>query len=338
MFAFGSKKIRLYTGELAEQVPARSRSGVQKIYASPHLIKAAEIFLGRDDTELQIITEKPIDGGVENHPFIQALEKKKKEGLIKGTVEVRLLKESARQFAKKDNIVGHHFMVMDNIAFRFEFDHKPCKAEANFGSRDVVGALIRNFDNTLVKISDIVFSTNKREGEILIEGSYQLADFASFLEAALGINLAFGLLKQIHRAGFEAYKQRVAEKFEAWQARHCEPKSENGEIISIELDNIQQDWSTEEKSYISLSEIVVRYGTYWAYTASMTAFGMLAFIGFCTEAIIPFWCAAAIVVGLGVPVPGIYAWLLLYWSYNYKVRLKKSLLVRKVNWRQRSVS
>lgn len=154
MFQGAQKRIRLYSGSLERRVKescaldgepkgAAGSADLVDVYADKDLLAAARDFVGNRSGDLSIIVQKDIDGGVETHPLISLITEMKRDGSLRGNVEIKQL---GQQYA---GAIENHFMVMDDTAYRFEFDHNPCRAQANFGDPKTAKALAELFDENL---------------------------------------------------------------------------------------------------------------------------------------------------------------------------------------------
>lgn len=154
MFQTAHKRIRLYSGSLERRVKescaldgepegATGSADLVDVYADKALLAAVCDFVGNRGGDVSIIVQKDVDGGVETHPLISLITEMKRDGSLRGKVEVKQL---GKQYA---DAIENHFMVMDDTAYRFEFDHNPCRAQANFGDLKTAKALAELFDENL---------------------------------------------------------------------------------------------------------------------------------------------------------------------------------------------
>lgn len=150
MLSYANNRIRLFSGTLCQQ-KADGSGHDEQIYGSEELIAAAIDFLSRGKNDLCILVEHDIDGGVDSHPLIQAF---KTMTLRKGTVEVRCLKD-----VELGNKRIPHFMIMDERAYRIEYDDKETKALANFGDFSRAKQWADYFDKTLFAKGKIVYQS-----------------------------------------------------------------------------------------------------------------------------------------------------------------------------------
>lgn len=141
-------RIRLYSGSLEQSVQSPQGCGTAapapvRVYADPDLLAAVEEFLRVEGHALSILVQKDVDGGVEDHPLVCLVQDLKARGDLRGSFELKRLNgEQAK--------INNHFMVMDDTAYRFELDHNPCRAQANFGDSKTAQALADLFDNFLL--------------------------------------------------------------------------------------------------------------------------------------------------------------------------------------------
>ncbi len=72
----------------------------------------------------------------------------KDKGNLHGLLEIRQASRDAIDFLRSRNYC-HHWMVMDERAYRLETDTEQVKAHVNFGDSITVGALTTIFDHLL---------------------------------------------------------------------------------------------------------------------------------------------------------------------------------------------
>lgn len=150
MFQKAVGEVRLFSGSLCMSRIKEDIPSDEKVYASNKLIKEAISFLQDRSGVLEIVLEKDIDGSLGTHPLITAISAIKNQ--IKGRVVVRKLSSGNAIPDKK------HFMVMDNKAYRVEYDHDNTKAVANFGDTERASQWAQYFDKVLVKNSSVIFT------------------------------------------------------------------------------------------------------------------------------------------------------------------------------------
>jgi hypothetical protein len=159
MFSVAIKQIRLYSGRLEQSVYSRDMCEASKdnnadgtpvaVYSDHNLLSAVRGFLSKDNNcELRILVQTGVDGGIESHPLLSLISEMRNNGSLLGKVEIRQLKEKHLKGEHFD-VFEHHFMVMDSTAYRFEFDHNPCRAQANFGDSKTAKSLAELFDDFL---------------------------------------------------------------------------------------------------------------------------------------------------------------------------------------------
>ena len=128
LFGMANEEACIYTGELLRQ----TQDGVE-VYQWEDMIYAAIGFLRVPDSELSIIVEKEIDGGLTSHPLLKALREDKE--LRKGKVKIYQVPKSTKSIREKSkDIFASHFMVTDAGA-REEYDIDGQMGRANFGDR-----------------------------------------------------------------------------------------------------------------------------------------------------------------------------------------------------------
>lgn len=141
MFQKAKHEVRLFSGSLCLSRSKDDTPNMEKVYSSSELIRAAVSFVKDRNGTLNIILEKDIDGGLETHPLIIAL--KENGATTAGRVTVRRLNGDAQLQDSR------HFMVMDNRAYRVEYDDKNTKAFANFGDSITATKWVHYFDRIL---------------------------------------------------------------------------------------------------------------------------------------------------------------------------------------------
>lgn len=157
MFNLASKKVRLFSGSLkktSELEMDSSGNGIE-LYENESIIRSACDFLSRKGTELDIIIQNGVDGGKDNHPLIKAINELKSNGKLRGECSIRELSEDGRGILKNAEF-EHHFVVMDESAYRLEIDTEQAKARANFGDGVFAKKLADIFDLVLTHESQLV--------------------------------------------------------------------------------------------------------------------------------------------------------------------------------------
>lgn len=131
LFKKAQSTVRIFTGELFENV-----------YGDKDLREEAREFLRKDkNNSIKIAYQKSLN--IDNSSFIQTiLNDEQKKGFI----------EIWSANIVKFQGINNHFVVMDDIAFRFETDHVNTKAMANFGDPANAKQLVNIFES-IVKIS-----------------------------------------------------------------------------------------------------------------------------------------------------------------------------------------
>jgi hypothetical protein len=145
-----AREVRLFSKNLCMSKDKTNASGNEKVYASQKLIDEAVAFLKDRDGTLNIVLESEIDGGT-SHPLIAAIDAIKAQ--IKGRVVIRKLSSDVEPQDRR------HFMVMDNRAYRIEYDHVNTKALANFGDSEKASLWVNYFDKILLEKSNIIYQT-----------------------------------------------------------------------------------------------------------------------------------------------------------------------------------
>lgn len=141
-----TRNVRLYSGNL------RQKWDNIDVYGHKTVIDAACVLLQRGG-DLLIVLEGEIDGGkVKEHPLIRSALKWRDEGSVTGFLDIRQADQASIDFLN-DRDFNHHWMVMDEQAYRLEADTGNVKAHVNFGNRVVGKALCDIFDKHLFRIA-----------------------------------------------------------------------------------------------------------------------------------------------------------------------------------------
>lgn len=144
MFRYAKNHIRLFSGELPDEV--RRESQTIKIYSNEELLMAAENFLRMEGSRLDILVQE--GENFESRIFIQTLKKKHEEGVIKGSVNLKISEALCG--------ISSHFMVIDNSGYRLETDHNHTKAVANFGDSNTARKLGEIFNTFFHNANEIL--------------------------------------------------------------------------------------------------------------------------------------------------------------------------------------
>lgn len=144
MFSLSKSQVRLFSGKLERTVDRGGNSGCPPaaVYGDANLLEAVQRFLARENVVLRVLVQQDVDGGLASHPLVSLISGMKENGTLKGTVEFR-------QLQGEQTKIENHFMVADDSAYRLEFDHDPCQAQANFNNVSIARGLIDAFDNYL---------------------------------------------------------------------------------------------------------------------------------------------------------------------------------------------
>lgn len=147
-FRNAERVVRLFSGRLS-----RTYGGVS-VYSNPRVIAAAEHLVGRPDCKLSVVIQEEIDvshgQSVADHPLARMASGLKDKGNLHGLLEIRQASRDAIDFLRGRNYC-HHWMVMDQRAYRLETDTEQVKAHVNFGDSITVGALTTIFDHLLYR-------------------------------------------------------------------------------------------------------------------------------------------------------------------------------------------
>ena len=143
---YATKNIRLYSGNLRQTWDSID------VYGHERILDAARVLLRRG-ADLLIVLEEEIDGGsVKEHPLVRGASKWRDEGSMKGRLDIRQAAPASIDFLKGRGF-NHHWMVMDEQAYRLEADTGDIKAHVNFGDRTVGKALCDIFDKHLFRMA-----------------------------------------------------------------------------------------------------------------------------------------------------------------------------------------
>ena len=156
-FVKAEKEIRIFSGSLTR----KASNGVQ-IYENPNLVAAAKEFL-RNGGELRVVVQHDVDGGVEEHPFVQGLLNESRCNFVRAS-------EDSIEFLRKQKFL-HHMMVMDENAWRLETRTRLDR----YGSLRSVAALVGVFD---------------RESALLLKDLFDIVLFGEGKELASNIKLS----------------------------------------------------------------------------------------------------------------------------------------------------
>lgn len=151
MLSYATQHVRLFTGELADSV-TRNNGDTRTVlvYSDPKLIEAAKNFLQKEGSVLDILVQED-SGNIGSRQFVQTIKTMKANGEIKGSINIRKAGLEAMS-------LENHFILMDEIGFRLETDHKNTKAIANFRNEKVSLSLADTFDNQLFKNGSVLLA------------------------------------------------------------------------------------------------------------------------------------------------------------------------------------
>lgn len=98
------------------------------------------------------------DQDPERHPLVQLARELAGTGRLRGSLEVRKVKDRALEALRRAKF-HHHWMVMDGAAYRLELEPPTTKAIANFGDKEYAEELeelftvLHRWSSPLVSIS-----------------------------------------------------------------------------------------------------------------------------------------------------------------------------------------
>ena len=150
--------VRLFSGRLSR----RSDAGFE-IYANPNVIDATKNALRRG-VKILIVLHEEIDaegGDATCHPLAQAAEALRAEGSLKGIFLLLSASEDSIELLR-ENCFLHHWMTMDDRAYRLEFDIENAKAHVNFGDQGMVSRLNSIFDDLLFSDAATIFAVTSK--------------------------------------------------------------------------------------------------------------------------------------------------------------------------------
>lgn len=147
--------IRLYSGELIQTVGGGIDQGMP-FYSDTRIIDAFKTFLAKNRSELKILLEKKVDvehgQAIDDHPLVSAIRAMTGNGEdMKGHVEIRQVRPEVLKRIKEagDGQADVHMLLMDNHAFRLEFNTEDKSAYVNLNDRKLTEKLTNFFDNVL---------------------------------------------------------------------------------------------------------------------------------------------------------------------------------------------
>lgn len=146
-FANATTHVRLFSGCLKQEA-----QGI-KLYGSSHIHQSMDALFKRNG-RLSIMLEDDIDapsGEVREHPLIRA-------ALSMGEADAIQLRKAAKSSVDylKEADYHHHWMVMDDWAFRLETDIEKYRAAVCFGRPDVAKALASMFDRMFEEAESLI--------------------------------------------------------------------------------------------------------------------------------------------------------------------------------------
>jgi hypothetical protein len=125
MFKKAKDDVRIFTGDLSREA-----------YGTPELLQSAKDAVRRG-VRVQILLQHKKDlAWVVAQPLIEST---MYNGKLPANIDVRCATAPYSDSTK-------HFAVMDHIGYRWEWNHKECKAFANFNEPGVASDLARTFD------------------------------------------------------------------------------------------------------------------------------------------------------------------------------------------------
>lgn len=141
-----------------------------------------------------------------------------------------------------------------------------------------------------------------------------LSGFAYILEASFGLNIAFGLVEQIHDGGARSYNGEKIKFFADFKKQLYGVFSEGAQAAGIEYKKTTDEWDEREKGIIAESKKKVGRAVPWAYIATAISLVLLASIGFVPALEVPLWLALVVIIVLVVPTPYMYFHIKRFWA------------------------
>ena len=120
------------------------------MYGNPHIRRAAQGLFERG-CEVRIVLEHPIDSpnrDPNRHPLVEMANDLKERHQMNGLLDIRMADPDSTAFLKENRYL-HHWMVMDDHAYRLEADTGAVKAHVNFNDERAADALTSIFDDLL---------------------------------------------------------------------------------------------------------------------------------------------------------------------------------------------
>lgn len=142
IFEHAGNAVRVFSGELNARV-----------YGSSGIVENAKEFLQSGaDHKLSIL--------IQNKEVLSSLEK---HDLIKMCIELNTDMCEIRVVNEADKDVGHHFVVMDEVGYRFEPDREKPTAVACFYDVDNAKLLVSSFDNMFSRGEEVDLMGKQQE-------------------------------------------------------------------------------------------------------------------------------------------------------------------------------
>ena len=143
-FQHAQSDIRLFSGRLS-----RTLDGVE-MYGNPHIRGTAKGLFERG-CQVRIVLAEHIDApnhDPNQHPLVEIANSVEGRGQMKGRLDIRMACRDSTAFLKENRYL-HHWMVMDDHAYRLETDTGAVKAHVNFNDGKAADALTSIFDDLL---------------------------------------------------------------------------------------------------------------------------------------------------------------------------------------------
>lgn len=148
----------------------------------------------------------------------------------------------------------------------------------------------------------------------MAQEALSLSNFAYILEASFGLNIAFGLIEQIHDGGARSYNVEKTKFFADFKRQLCGVFSEGAQAADTEYKKTTDEWDEREKGIITKSKKKVGLAVPWAYIATAISLVLLVSIGFAPALEVPPWSALVVIVALVVPTPIMYFHIKHFWT------------------------
>ena len=149
-FLCAKKELRIFSGALQRRVnDEKSFYYGMLVYEDWYVLKAVKAFLSDKDTSLKVVVEEDgLDGGLEDHPLVEAISELERAGKLKGSCEILQFSKGRKdELTEKKGRAPHHMIIMDQTGYRVEIDPDDKTAKVNLDDRSTAKKLVSIFDN-----------------------------------------------------------------------------------------------------------------------------------------------------------------------------------------------